>query len=90
MWEFYLAGAAVAFRNDDHVVWQIQLGRTRDTGRSRLNRHCHDITADRSVSLGLLPAAGQTPSQYPNALHSHTPLRLSLSKITCLDVESTS
>ena len=30
MWEFYLAGAVMAFRNDDHVVWQIQLSRKRD------------------------------------------------------------
>jgi cyclopropane-fatty-acyl-phospholipid synthase len=30
MWEFYLAGAVMAFRHDDHVVWQIQLSRRRD------------------------------------------------------------
>ena len=30
MWEFYLAGAIMAFRHDDHVVWQIQLARKRD------------------------------------------------------------
>jgi cyclopropane-fatty-acyl-phospholipid synthase len=30
MWEFYLAGAIMAFRHDDHVVWQIQLSRQRD------------------------------------------------------------
>jgi cyclopropane-fatty-acyl-phospholipid synthase len=30
MWEFYLAGAIMAFRHDDHVVWQIQLSRARD------------------------------------------------------------
>jgi cyclopropane-fatty-acyl-phospholipid synthase len=30
MWEFYLAGAIMAFRHDDHVVWQIQLSRKRD------------------------------------------------------------
>jgi cyclopropane-fatty-acyl-phospholipid synthase len=31
MWEFYLAGAIMAFRHDDHVVWQIQLSRSRDS-----------------------------------------------------------
>lgn len=31
MWEFYLAGARMAFKNDDHVVFQIQLARRRDT-----------------------------------------------------------
>jgi cyclopropane-fatty-acyl-phospholipid synthase len=30
MWEFYLAGAIMAFRHDDHLVWQIQLSRKRD------------------------------------------------------------
>ena len=30
MWEFYLSGAIMAFRHDDHVVWQIQLSRKRD------------------------------------------------------------
>ena len=30
MWEFYLAGAIIAFRNDDHVVYQLQLARKRD------------------------------------------------------------
>ena len=30
MWEFYLAGAINAFRNDDHAVFQIQLARHRD------------------------------------------------------------
>jgi cyclopropane-fatty-acyl-phospholipid synthase len=30
MWEFYLAGAILAFRHDDHLVWQIQLSRKRD------------------------------------------------------------
>ncbi len=30
MWEFYLAGARMAFKNDDHVVFQIQLARRRD------------------------------------------------------------
>jgi cyclopropane-fatty-acyl-phospholipid synthase len=29
MWEFYLAGAIMAFRHDDHLVWQIQLSRKR-------------------------------------------------------------
>lgn len=29
MWEFYLAGAAMAFRNDDHAVFQIQLSPSR-------------------------------------------------------------
>lgn len=31
MWEFYLAGAHAAFAHDDHVVFQIQLARRRDT-----------------------------------------------------------
>lgn len=31
MWEFYLAGAIMAFRHDDHAVFQIQLARQRDT-----------------------------------------------------------
>lgn len=31
MWEFYLAGAIMAFRHDDHLVWQIQLSRKRDS-----------------------------------------------------------
>jgi cyclopropane-fatty-acyl-phospholipid synthase len=31
MWEFYLSGAIMAFRHDDHVVWQIQLSRKRDS-----------------------------------------------------------
>jgi cyclopropane-fatty-acyl-phospholipid synthase len=31
MWEFYLAGAIMAFRNDDHAVFQIQLARRRDS-----------------------------------------------------------
>jgi cyclopropane-fatty-acyl-phospholipid synthase len=30
LWEFYLAGAIMAFRHDDHLVWQIQLSRKRD------------------------------------------------------------
>jgi cyclopropane-fatty-acyl-phospholipid synthase len=30
MWEFYLAGAIVAFRHDDHAVFQLQLARWRD------------------------------------------------------------
>jgi len=30
MWEFYLAGAIMAFRHDDHAVFQIQLARRRD------------------------------------------------------------
>lgn len=30
MWEFYLAGAIMAFRHDDHLVWQFQLSRKRD------------------------------------------------------------
>jgi cyclopropane-fatty-acyl-phospholipid synthase len=30
MWEFYLAGAMMAFRHDDHVVLQLQLARRRD------------------------------------------------------------
>jgi cyclopropane-fatty-acyl-phospholipid synthase len=30
MWEFYLAGAMMAFRHDDHLVFQIQLARQRD------------------------------------------------------------
>lgn len=31
MWEFYLGGAMNAFRFDDHVVFQLQLARRRDT-----------------------------------------------------------
>jgi cyclopropane-fatty-acyl-phospholipid synthase len=31
MWEFYFAGAIMAFRHDDHLVWQIQLSRKRDS-----------------------------------------------------------
>ncbi|WP_239025857.1 SAM-dependent methyltransferase [Sphingomonas paeninsulae] len=31
MWQFYLAGAISAFRNDAHVVFQLQLTRKRDT-----------------------------------------------------------
>jgi len=31
MWEFYLSGAHAAFAYDDHVVFQIQLARRRDT-----------------------------------------------------------
>jgi cyclopropane-fatty-acyl-phospholipid synthase len=31
MWEFYLAAAAMAFRHDDHVVFQLQLARRRDS-----------------------------------------------------------
>ena len=31
MWEFYLAGSRMAFLNDDHVVFQIQLARRRDS-----------------------------------------------------------
>jgi cyclopropane-fatty-acyl-phospholipid synthase len=31
MWEFYLAGAIMAFRHDDHSVFQIQLARKRDS-----------------------------------------------------------
>ena len=30
MWQFYLAGAINAFRNDGHVVFQMQLTRQRD------------------------------------------------------------
>jgi cyclopropane-fatty-acyl-phospholipid synthase len=30
MWQFYLAGAISAFRNDGHVVFQLQLTRKRD------------------------------------------------------------
>ncbi len=30
MWEFYLAGAIIAFRHDDHAVFQLQLSRERD------------------------------------------------------------
>ncbi|MCG2840163.1 cyclopropane-fatty-acyl-phospholipid synthase family protein [Sandaracinobacter sp. RS1-74] len=30
MWEFYLGGAILAFRHDDHVVYQLQLTRQRD------------------------------------------------------------
>jgi cyclopropane-fatty-acyl-phospholipid synthase len=30
MWEFYLAGAIMAFRHDDHAVFQLQLARRRD------------------------------------------------------------
>jgi len=31
MWEFYLAGAIMAFRHDDHAVFQIQVARQRDS-----------------------------------------------------------
>lgn len=30
MWEFYLAGSVMAFRHDDHCVFQLQLSRQRD------------------------------------------------------------
>ncbi len=30
MWEFYLAGAEMAFRHDDHMVFQLQLSRSLD------------------------------------------------------------
>jgi cyclopropane-fatty-acyl-phospholipid synthase len=30
MWQFYLAGAVSAFRNDGHEVFQLQLTRRRD------------------------------------------------------------
>jgi cyclopropane-fatty-acyl-phospholipid synthase len=58
MWQFYLAGAINAFRNDAHVVFQLQLTRKRDA--SPIVR---DYIADAEIAMNKGPetgAAGQT------------------------------
>jgi cyclopropane-fatty-acyl-phospholipid synthase len=59
MWEFYLAGSESAFRNEDHVVFQIQLAKKVDTvpltrsyiasREADLRRHEQSISALRIV-----------------------------------------
>jgi len=65
MWQFYLAGAINAFRNDAHVVFQLQLTRKRDA--SPIVR---DYITDAEIAMSKGPEPGPPVKRQPRCYPS--------------------